>query len=293
MHAQLFAHKRLLPGLLGCLLVAACTDGDGGGGGTLPPGLDTDGDGLPDYLENQLGSDPNSADDPVVGGAAGADVDDATGPAGDGISDALEFFLIDAGATAPVDAWTDSDADGAPDFLEVFAGTGIFNLNSPVSGGGDADDANGPAGDGLSDAFEQLLVALGSTAPVTAASDRDGDGVPDFLEILTNSNPADSDSPLLGGGSGLDTDDATGSAGDGISDALESVLIAAGASAPVELTTDTDGDGIPDGFEALAFGSDGADGDAPLIGGSADTDDATGPASDGVSDSFEFALIGL
>jgi 6-phosphogluconolactonase (cycloisomerase 2 family) len=293
MHAKSTVPSRLIPALLGCLLAAACTDGDSGGGAAVPPTLDTDGDGLPDYLESELGSSPNDADDPVVGGAGAADVDDATGPAGDGISDALEFYLIDAGASAPVDTWSDSDADGAPDFLEVFAGTGVFDVDSPVAGGGDADDANGPAGDGLSDAFEQLLIDLGTLAPASAANDRDGDGVPDFLEVLSNSNPADSDSPLLGGGSGLDTDDATGSAGDGISDALEAVLIAAGATAPVELDTDTDGDGVPDAFEALAFGSNFADGDAPVTAGSGDTDDTTGPSSDGVSDALEFVLIGL
>lgn len=264
-----------------------------GGGGPLPPGLDTDDDGLPDYLENELVSDPNNADDPIAGGAGGTDLDDATGPAGDGISDALEFFLISSGAAAPVDAWTDSDVDGAPDFIEVFSGTGIFDQDSPVIGGGDAEDANGPAGDGISDAFEQLLIALGSAAPVTPASDLDGDGVPDFLEVLTNNNPADSDSPLLGGGSGLDSDDVTGSGGDGISDALEATLIAVGAAAPIELTTDSDGDGIPDAFETLGFGSNSADADAPLSGGSADADDATGLAGDGISDALEFVLIRL
>lgn len=284
------ALTQLTSGLLIGLALAACTNSDSGGG-TPPPSLDTDGDGLPDYLENLLGTDINSADDPIAGGAGGGDTDDTTGPAGDGISDALEFFLIDGGATAPVDTWTDTDLDGAPDFLEVFAGTGIFDSTSP--GAGDTDDTTGPAGDGLSDALEQLLIDLGAVAPVAPANDRDGDGVPDYLEELSNTSASDSDAPLVGGGSGLDTDDATGPAGDGISDALEATLIAAGASAPVSWMTDTDGDGVPDAFEALFYGSNAGDGDAPIPGGSADTDDTLGPPSDGVSDALEFVLGSL
>ena len=43
-----------------------------------------------------------------------------------------------------------------------------------------------------------------------------------------------------------DVSNTTGPSGDGITDALEQILITGGASAPVTTTTDTELDGTPD-----------------------------------------------
>ena len=82
----------------------------------------------------------------VVAVAGGNDTDDLTGPATDGISDALERNLVDGGATAPVTTMTDSDGDGVPDYFEVRTGSDPFDPNSPVTAGGN-DVVDGGTGD--------------------------------------------------------------------------------------------------------------------------------------------------
>jgi alpha-tubulin suppressor-like RCC1 family protein len=85
----------------------------------FPDYTDTDNDGLPDWLELQLGSNPNSADtngDGILDGDAYAmgisvtnmDMD------GDGLSNAQEYFL----GTNPF--WNDTDGDGVPDGADAF-----------------------------------------------------------------------------------------------------------------------------------------------------------------------------
>ena len=88
---------------------------------------DTDDDGLPDNFEvlALIGSDPFNARSPLDV-EPGTDTNNATGPADDGISDALEQALIDGGATAPITVVTDTDGDGTPDVTEVFNGRNPF-----------------------------------------------------------------------------------------------------------------------------------------------------------------------
>ncbi|QEG20208.1 MFS transporter [Mariniblastus fucicola] len=81
----------------------------------------------------------------------------------------------------PVNYERDADADGVIDRMELRAGSDPNNVNSPVvDGGQDTNDSTGPADDGISDALEQTMITLGSTAPITTELDADGDEVPDY-----------------------------------------------------------------------------------------------------------------
>ena len=274
---------------------AADTDGDGipdaleavlfalGARAPVTPQSDTDQDGIPDFYEVRSGTHPVRGDHPLANG--GADVLDASGPR-DTISDAFEVLLISQGADAPVTRASDSDHDAAPEHLEVFAGSLPFDANSPVANGaGDGD------GDLLSDALEEVLVRLGATPPIAASTDTDRDGAPDGFEVETAAHPLDGDVPIRDGdGASFDLNATTGPNGDGISDALELLLIQIGSRAPLGAENDIDLDGLPDYFEVRS-GTRVLDPDSPIANGGADTDDSTSPAGDVISDALEAVLI--
>jgi len=129
------------------------------GSDEVPP-TDTDGDGVPDYLEDNTSGDhtnPNNDSDSDGYGnsdeiAAGTDpldgADVPTDTDGDGVSDATD---------------TDDDNDGTPDDEDAF----------PLDPSEDTDTD----GDGLGDNSE----GYNSSDP-TASTDTDGDGVADYLE---------------------------------------------------------------------------------------------------------------
>jgi len=136
----------------------------------------------------------------VNGAGTAFDANTATGPNGDGISDALELLLIQIGCRAPLGPENDVDLDGLPDYFEVRSGTRALDPDSPLANGGaDSDDATGPAGDFISDALEALLIARGASGPVTLATDTDGDGVPDFFEVVKGSDPFDATNEIRPG----------------------------------------------------------------------------------------------
>ena len=202
---------------------------------------DSDGDGLVDERERELGTDPTAADTDGDGLHDGREVElgaDPTAPDtdGDGLSDGREVEL-GADPTA-----ADTDGDGLDDAREVELGT------DPAAADTD--------GDGLDDARE---VELGTdpTAP-----DTDGDGLGDRREVELGADPtaADTDGDGLEDGreadlgadpTAADTDD------DGIDDAREVILETDPAAA------DTDDDGLDDARE-IELGTDPA---------AADTDD--------------------
>lgn len=222
--------------------------------------VDTDGDGLPDYEELEVGTDPNRSDtdgdgipdswevrqglNPLVNDAA-SDAD------GDGLSNLQEFQL----GTDPLNP--DTDGDGISDYDEVTT----FNtnpLNPDTDGDGLRDDweiglGTNPLnpdtdGDGLLDGLEVLIYG---TNPLSA--DSDSDGMPDGWEVSHGLNPASDDSAQDADGDGLtnlqeyqtgtdpqnpDTD------GDGLSDGAE-----VNTHGTNPLNSDSDGDGMPDGWE--------------------------------------------
>ncbi|MEM7246790.1 MAG: hypothetical protein AAF533_15670 [Acidobacteriota bacterium] len=260
--------------------------------------FDLDMDGLPDVVETGLGLDPTMADsdgdgiddgEEVLEGADGfatdpldVDTDD------DGIADGEELML----GTDPTDA--DSDADGLQDVTELGRdmaipdpdGMGPFLGTDPAVFVPDADPASttdplnpdsdaGGVPDGIEDRNANGSVDAGEIDPTPGNAaddaDRDGDDLPDVLEVALGTDPdvADTDGDgirdgeeLIPGADGrtsdpldLDSDD------DGLSDGAE-LPLGTDPSNP-----DTDGDGIQDGTEAgVDMPIADPDGPGPILG---------------------------
>jgi hypothetical protein len=154
-----------------------------------PAGLDYDGDGLSNFEEYLLGTNPKSSDSD---GDGLSDYDEVylyfTDPTkadtdGDGIPDAAELALgLDPNNAA--DGAADPDGDGLTNLQEYQHGTSLTNADTD--------------GDGLSDGAE---VNTYGTNPL--AADTDGDGLPDKWEVDHGTYPkvadadADPDNDLL------------------------------------------------------------------------------------------------
>jgi hypothetical protein len=118
------------------------------------PIADTDGDGLINIIEHNLGTDPTSIDSDS-----------------DGITDNLEVISgLDPNNAS--DAGADFDVDGLNNLTEVNQGTSIYILDSDK--------------DGLSDIAE----VSGDMLSNPLNPDTDGDGVMDSMEILLGTDPS-------------------------------------------------------------------------------------------------------
>ncbi|WP_310594203.1 LamG-like jellyroll fold domain-containing protein [Flavobacterium sp.] len=218
------------------LSIGADTDGDGVPDsvevqqGTNPnqsgDALDTDGDGVPDYIEVQQGTNPTTP------GALDTD--------GDGVPDYIE---VQQGTNPTTPGARDTDGDGVPDYIEVQQGT-----NPTTPGAQDTD------GDGVPDYIE---VQQGTNPTTPGARDTDGDGVPDYIEVQQGTNPT--------------TPGARDTDGDGVPDYIE---VQQGTNPTTPGAQDTDGDGVPDYIEVQQ-------GTNPTSPGARDTD------GDGVPDYIE------
>jgi hypothetical protein len=213
-------------------------------------GVDTDGDGIPDYLD--------------------------TDSDGDGLEDSLEGGDIDLD-TPPVD----SDGDGTPNFRDLDSDDNGIEDGEEGVGDRDRDSAHDYEdrdndGDYLFDVDE-----IGDPSDPT---DFDGDGVPDYNDTDSDDDTIldvyERDSDTDGDGivdyHDLDTD------GDGISDAIE-----AGDDDPSTAPVDTDLDGTAD-YRDLDSDNDGLP-DAQEIENGTDPTIADSDG-DGVSDFVEVAM---
>jgi gliding motility-associated-like protein len=238
--------------------------------------LDTDKDGVPDYLDKD--SDGDGIPDSVEAGAdpkkpVDTDKDGVpdyldTDSDGDGIPDSVE---AGADPTKPVDTDkdgipdyldTDSDGDGIPDSVEAGADP-TKPVDTDKDGIPDYLDTDSD-GDGIPDSVE---AGADPTKPVDTDkdgipdyldTDSDGDGIPDSVEAGADpTKPVDTDKDGIPDYLDLDSDN------DGILDSIEKGVDGAKPvdtdkdGIPDYLDLDSDGDGITDVMEADGVDADG------------------------------------
>jgi hypothetical protein len=147
---------------------------------------DTDGDGLTDIQEAELGTDPANPDSDEDGLFDSAEVATGTDPVlsdtdGDGFGDNAEATAgsdpIDPGSVPEGDPTVDTDGDMLTDAQEAELGT---NAATP-----DTD------GDGIPDFTEVGFEPGSSTGTDPLTFDTDGDGVGDGDEIANETDPTD------------------------------------------------------------------------------------------------------
>ena len=215
-------------------------------------GVDTDGDGLPDTYENEIGTDPNNPDTD-----------------GDGLSDGTE--VLGDNKTDPLNP--DTDDDGLCD-----GSKSVTNSRTPCTGGedmnnngrvdpGETDPTDWDTDDGTVSDGDEVLI--NHTNPLDGSDDvpkdSDGDTIPDDVEREngTNPNKADTDGDGLCDGSVVVEDECIGAEvphgtdplnpdtdGDGIDDGTEIY----GKNPTDPLDSDTDNDGLCDGSNSVSAG---------------------------------------
>ena len=226
--------------------------------------IDRDQDGLPDYLEEQIGTSIDVADTDGDGLSDLFEYSNQTDPlqttdtTQDSDGDGLDLLAEQAQGTSALVA--DTDEDGLSDGEEVLLGTDPLSQDTDEDGLLDGDETqtyqtdpsnDDSDGDTLLDGLE---IQLGTDPN---SQDSDTDTIPDGVERRVGLNPMDPADALL------DMD------GDGLSNAGE---YAAGADIVV---ADSDGDGLSDGDEVNTYGT------SPVL---TDSDD------DGLSDQYEVEL---
>jgi hypothetical protein len=207
---------------------------DSDGDGVKDGQDDTDGDGLPNAVEQKLGLDPASSSTPPSRRepVRNAGSDDTPEASPDVVVNAVKTGGAGSAPTAlGDDGALDSDGDGIPNALEVRLGTNP--ASTPAAGSAEA--AADSDGDGIPNALEVVLALDPSKADsdgngvADGAEDSDGDSLPNALELRLSLDPSRADSD-----------------GDGLGDA----------------DIDSDADGTANGAE-LAAGRDPATPDAP------------------------------
>ena len=228
---------------------------------------DADDDGVFDYVEDLDGDGNYDNDDSDGDGVPNwLDTDDD----GDGVDTADEVY---DGLTDPEDQ--DSDGDLIPDYLdEDDDGDAIDTIDEDVDGDGDPtnDDSDGDGiydyldldddGDGVDTIDEDTEDTDGDGDPDYLDPDSDDDGVDDGVEVSDGTDPTDRDTDDDGLTDGEEKDEDTDpldpdSDDDGLSDGEEVLDWQSDPNDP-----DTDDDGLTDGEEVLDIGTDPTDADS-------------------------------
>ena len=251
------AIARAIAGVLAVLLLAACSDDPwytNTGRLSMQDGdpladafADTDGDGILDAVEGTVDSDGDGDPDYLDEDSDGDGVPDADEGAGDPDGDGTPSYLDD-----------DSDGDGIPDVVEGADdsdGDGLADaIDDDSDGDGilDADEGDGDSdGDGTPDYLDEDSDGDGIDDAIEGGDDPDGDGTPSYLDDdsdgdgWTDEEEGDSDPDDDGLPASLDED----SDGDGIDDEDEAEGDLDGDGTPDLLDDDADGDGIPDAVD--------------------------------------------
>ncbi|WP_437876756.1 hypothetical protein [Sorangium sp. So ce513] len=242
---------------------------------------DRDGDGLPDAVEEMIGTDPDDADSDDDGVLDGQEVNPGEDTDGDGLINALDV---------------DSDNDGLFDGTELGLGCDHPATNAeaghcrPDADGGatktdplKADTDDGGVSDGNEDTNLNGAIDEGETDPNNGDDDvppvdTDGDGLSDDLEETLGTDPNDADSDDDGVPDGLEPNFSDDHDGDGLINALD---------------PDSDDDGLFDGTElGRDCSGEGTDADAGTCIPDADPTTTTNPLdadtdNGGVSDGDE------
>ena len=203
-----------------------------------PVDPDTDGDGLEDGKEAQLGTFANYGDTD-----------------GDGLGDGDE---VNAYGTSPLSP--DTDGDGYTDYDEILFGTDPLVGDRDGDGLGDLDEVRcgtsplvyDTDGDGLDDQYECMTMGPGGKRVYDPINpDTDGDSILDGEEVnlyYTSANNPDSDGDGLWDGDEVYTFESSplevDTDGDGLNDTVEVMVYNTSPSDP-----DSDGDGLNDGSE--------------------------------------------
>jgi uncharacterized repeat protein (TIGR01451 family) len=216
-----------------------------------PAEIDSDGDGILDTVETATGTNPNSDD---------SDNDGVP----DGVEDTNHNGSVDAGETDPRNR--DTDGDGIQDGTELGLHTpqaldtdlSVFIPDADPSTHTDPlnpDTDGGGVSDGIEDSNHNGIVDNDETNPLDPADDQrdsDGDGIPDYIEKATGTDPNNADSD----GDGLS---------DGEEDANHNGTVDNGETDP--RNRDTDGGGLSDGEEKTAHTNPLDGNDDLLLGG--------------------------
>jgi gliding motility-associated-like protein len=220
------------------------------------PAIDTDKDGIPDFLD--LDTDNDGIPDAVE---AGKDPKNPVDTDKDGIPDFRDTDSDNDGIPDIIEGTVDTDGDGIPNYMDV-----------------DSDN------DSIPDSVEGTVDTDGDGKPNYLDTDSDNDSIPDAVEAGKDpKNPVDTDGD--GKPDYLDTD----SDNDGISDTIEA---GKDPKNPVDTDkdgipdfrdTDSDNDGIPDAVEAGKDPKNPVDTDGDGLPDYQDIDSD----NDGISDAFE------
>ncbi|RYZ02713.1 MAG: hypothetical protein EOO73_30595 [Myxococcales bacterium] len=204
---------------------------------TAPPATDTDGDGLPDTEEDELGTDKNDADSDNDGVIDGEEQHPGDDPDADGLINALDpdsdndglFDGTELGITTP-----DADTD-------LKAGNFIADADPAThTDPEDADTDDGTVPDGAEDSNHDGKVDAEERDPrnpaddVTLPLDTDDDGLTDAEEDTLGTDPLDADSDNDGVLDGAEPNPSSDTDGDGFINPLD---------------PDSDNDGLFDGTE--------------------------------------------